>query len=92
MANNNKENFSREIWKFPCQFPIKVMGDADENLLNEVMTVIQKFAPGEYAPKIKQSKNGNFYSITVKITATSKVQLDELYQHLNQLEKVKMLL
>ncbi|HFB64236.1 MAG TPA: DUF493 family protein [Aeromonadales bacterium] len=91
-SNQDVEEKLEEIWQFPCDFPLKVMGTADDELLNEVMTVIQKYAPGEYSPKIKESKNGNYHSISVTIRATSKQQLDNLYGDLNDLEKVKMLL
>ncbi len=90
--NTDEQEKRKELWQFPCDFPLKIMGLADEELLNEVMTAIQKHAPGEYVPKIKESKNGNYYSISITIRATGKQQLDDLYSDLNQLEKVKMLL
>lgn len=91
-VNKDEQEKLEEIWQFPCDFPLKVMGIADDDLLNEVMAVIQKYAPGEYSPKVKASKNGNYHSISVVIRAMSKKQLDDLYSELNQLEKVKMLL
>ena len=91
-SNKEVEEKLEEIWQFPCDFPLKIMGTADKELLIEVMAVIQKYVPGEYHPKVKESKNGNYHSISVTIRATSKQQLDDLYGDLHQLEKVKMLL
>ncbi|PIP80170.1 MAG: hypothetical protein COW84_06700 [Gammaproteobacteria bacterium CG22_combo_CG10-13_8_21_14_all_40_8] len=83
---------SDELWNFPCDFPIKVMGIAHEQLLIEVLLVIQKHAPGDYVPEVKPSKTGKFHSITVNFTAHSKQQLDAIYQELHALELVKVIL
>ncbi len=90
----NKDEAQRiaQLWQFPCDFPVKIMGVADEKLLEEVMAIVQKHAPGEYHPTIKLSKKGNYHSITVNILAKNKEQLNALYSDLHQLEKVKMLL
>lgn len=92
MAKDEMDPDTNEIWKFPCQFPVKIMGVANDSLLTEVMKVVQQFAPGEYQPKLNPSKKGNFVSITVNILAKNKKQLDNIYQHLHQIEDVKMLL
>ncbi len=81
-----------ELWNFPCDFPLKIMGIACEQLLIDVLEVVQKHAPGDYSPKITPSKQGNYHAITVKIIAQNKPQLDALYQELHGLELVKVLL
>ena len=81
-----------DIWDFPCDFPLKIMGLAEEQLLLDVLEVIQKHAPGNYSPKIKPSSKGNYHAITVNIIAQNKPQLNALYLELHALELVKVLL
>ena len=44
-----------ELLDFPCQFPFKVLGVADETLADQVVAVLQQHAPGDYLPSIKPS-------------------------------------
>jgi hypothetical protein len=81
-----------DLWEFPCDFPLKIMGVAEEQLLLDVVEVIQKHVPGNYSPKIKPSSQGNYHAITVNIIAQNKPQLDALYRELHALELVKVLL
>ena len=81
-----------ELWDFPCDFPLKIMGLAEEQLLLDVLVVIQKHAPGNYSPKVKPSSKGKYHAITVNITAQNKSQLDALYHELHALDLVKVLL
>ncbi len=85
-------NDNDELWDFPCDFPLKIMGIAEEQLLIDVLEVIQKHAPGDYSPKVKPSSKGKYHAITVNITAHNKPQLDALYRELHALELVKVLL
>jgi putative lipoic acid-binding regulatory protein len=74
--------------KFPCQFPIKAMGKSDCELDIIVVEIVRKHAPdlGEGAVY------GNYTSITVVINATSREQLDAIYQDLVDCEAVIMAL
>ena len=75
---------SDEIFNFPCDFPIKAMGKTDDDLLAQVLNLIQKHVESIDESRIttKASKNGKFTAITVTITATSRAQLDAIYQDL----------
>jgi len=75
---------SDEIFNFPCDFPIKAMGKTDDDLLAQVLNLIQKHVDpiDEGRVTTKPSKNGKFTAITVTITATSRAQLDAIYQDL----------
>ena len=46
-----------ELLDFPC-VP-KVMGVADDNLPDQVISRLQQIAPGDYAPTIRPSSKGN---------------------------------
>lgn len=70
------------LLKFPCEFPIKVMGLDQPDLHAFVKQTIDRHAPGTPSSDYSQSvsRTGKFVSITVKIAATSKGQLDAIYQ------------
>ncbi|KJV05435.1 YbeD family protein [Methylocucumis oryzae] len=69
---------------FPCQFPIKAMGRVDIELDLLVLEIIQKHASivSPSAVRTRASKKGTYVSVTVTIEATSKQQLDAIYQEL----------
>lgn len=76
--------------KFPCEFPIKVMGKTGINFEGKVVAIIRKHVPdlGEGAIKSRFSKDGNYQSITITINAQSKAQLDAIYQDLKKEKEV----
>ncbi len=79
---------------FPCNFPIKIMGRKDTDLETVVTEIMDQHIPG-YDPACinrRQSENGNFVSLTVVFEATSKEQVDHIYQALTANEKVLMVL
>jgi putative lipoic acid-binding regulatory protein len=80
--------------KFPCQFPIKAMGKSDCELELIVVEIVRKHAPdlGEGAVYNRDSSKANYTSVTVVINATSREQLDAIYQDLVDCEAVIMAL
>ena len=82
------------LLEFPCEFPIKAMGKARDDLDKIVHEIICQFAPETpfVNVKINQSKKGNYLSITTTITATSKEQLDKIYNALTSSEYISMAL
>lgn len=83
-----------EIWDFPCEFPIKVFGKATPELEVFVLTTIRKHIPDlrEDSIEIRPSKNGAYTAITIKVIATSKEQLEEIYGELSASDLVIMAL
>jgi len=79
---------------FPCEFPIKAMGKSDCSLDTIVVEIVRRHAPdlGEGAIKTRASANGNYISVTVTVSATSRRQLDAIYQDLVDCEAVIMAL
>lgn len=90
---NNDQSQDSAI-DFPCQFPIKAMGQACEQLQLAVVEIVRRHAPElhEDAIKTRPSANGNYLSITVTITAQSRAQLDAIYMELTACEHVLMAL
>ncbi len=73
------------LLEFPCQFPVKAMGLACNELEIAVLEIINRHVDDltEGALKSKASKNGKYIAITVTITAQSKDQLDAIYMDLS---------
>jgi putative lipoic acid-binding regulatory protein len=80
--------------KFPCEFPIKAMGKADGDFDITVVEIVRRHAPdlSEGAIKTRTSGKGNYLSVTVVVNATSRAQLDAIYQDLVDCEAVMMAL
>jgi putative lipoic acid-binding regulatory protein len=70
--------------KFPCDFPIKAMGKSDCDLDLTVAEIVRRHVPdlGEGSIYTRDSRQGNYISVTVVVRATSRTQLDAIYQEL----------
>jgi hypothetical protein len=68
------------------------MGIADPQLMLDVLTVIQKHAPGDYSPTVKPSSKGTYHSLTIPVKVTSKAHIETIYKELNTLELVRCIL
>lgn len=44
-----------ELLEFPTPFTYKVMGQALPELVDQVVEVVQRHAPGDYSPSVKPS-------------------------------------
>ncbi len=79
---------------FPCDFPIKVMGETQPGFAQEVMAVVLRHAPDFDAAtmEMRKSRLGKYLSLTVTVRATSREQLDDLYRDLCDHPMVKMVL
>ena len=69
--------------EFPCAYPVKAMGKADEKFHQTVIDVVAQFASVDATQvRSKNSKAGNYRSITVTIHVESRTQLEQIYQAL----------
>ncbi|MCL6416710.1 DUF493 domain-containing protein [Aestuariirhabdus sp. Z084] len=92
---NQQQNGQQEAPKieFPCDYPVKVMGDAAEDFVEFVLGVVLRHDHSFNGKHdLKTSRNGRFHSVTVVITATGKPQLSALHQELMDSGRVKMVL
>ena len=80
--------------KFPCDFPIKAMGATKPGFRDQVVAIVGRHVPDvpDYAIRSTLSRTGKFLSVTVVITATSQIQLDNIYRELSACENVIMAL
>ena len=80
--------------EYPCEFPIKILGHTRAGFAQAILDVINRHAPGFNGAtlEMKSSKHGKYLSITCVINATSRAQLDALYQELCDHPMVVMVL
>ncbi len=79
---------------FPCPFPIKVMGRRERGFAQQVMEIVLRHAP-EFEPasiEMRPSRKGQYLNLTCVVRATSREQLDALYQDLCDHPSVVMVL
>ncbi|TEW56729.1 DUF493 family protein [Psychromonas sp. RZ22] len=81
-----------ELLEFPCSLSFKIMGVADPQLIPDVLAVIQKIVPGDYAPTVKPSSKGNYHALAIPVVVKSKKQIEEIYSDLNKLDLVRYIL
>lgn len=82
------------LLEFPCQFPLKIMGRAEDQLAQTVLDIVTRHAPGfdGASMEMRASSGGNYISLTCTVTATSQVQLDDLYRELSGHPLIKYVL
>jgi len=82
------------LLEFPCEFPLKVMGEMRDGFAEEILRVVREHAPGFDAARMEMraSSGGKYLSLTCTVTATSKPQLDDLYRALTAHPMVKVVL
>jgi uncharacterized protein len=82
------------LLKFPCDFPLKVMGRRSDDFRSIVLGIVQKHA-GDIDPQQieeRPSRDGNYLSLTCTFPARSREQLDALYRELTSCERVLVVL
>ena len=89
-----KKSDEDTIIKFPCQFPIKVMGIASDDFDIVIFDIIKKHVShlSKDAIKSRLSQKGNYVSVTIIIEAESREQLDNIYYDLTEHKMVIMAL
>lgn len=75
---------TESLLEFPCQFPIKAMGKTSADFDAIVVEIVRRHVGDihEGAVSSRPSKAGTYTSVTVMIEATSREQLDAIYQGL----------
>ena len=79
---------------YPSDFPIKVMGRAQDDFVPAMAAIARGFDPG-FDPdsiEIRPSSSGNYLGLTLTVRVTSREQLDALYRALHGHEMVSVVL
>ncbi len=85
---------SEELWNFPCDYSVKVFGKTCDELHSTVRTIVERHTDVIHPNNIssKHSSKGGYVSITLKIIATSRAQLDAMNQELQDCKLVAYVL
>lgn len=87
-------SYKDTLLEFPCDFPLKIMGKAHDELTQVVLSIVTRHAPDfdSASMEMRTSSGGNYLSLTCTVVATSKPQLDALYTDLTAHPLVKVVL
>ena len=87
-------NTKEDIFNFPCEYPIKVFGTNQPDFKKTVCNIVEIHTGKLHANQttIKYSSKSKYISITVRIIATSRQQLDAINQDLQSCPLVSYLL
>jgi uncharacterized protein len=80
--------------EFPCDYPIKIVGDSGELFTETVLELTRRHAPEVTAEKVsvRDSRHGNYRAVTITIRATGEPQLRALHDTLRRYPLVRMVL
>jgi putative lipoic acid-binding regulatory protein len=83
-----------ERLEFPCDYPIKVMVRAQQNVRGEIDAIMQQYAaPLDHSAVVERaSSQKNFIGITYVIQARSPEQIAELFAALKRCPHVMLVL
>ena len=85
---------NEDVFKFPCDYPIKVFGLNQSDLIDTVNAIVENHVGKLHKNQItlKKSSKGKYVSLTIRIIATSRKQLDEINKDLQNCPLVSYLL
>ena len=80
--------------EFPCDFPIKVMGEMRDDFAEIIVAVIRNQLPDFDSSRVEMraSSGGKYISLTCTVHVTSRLQLDNIYRALTAHPMVKITL
>ncbi len=83
-----------ELMQFPCEFAIKAMGRSTPQFEAQIKSLVLPHVNDGKLISIdtQPSKAGNFVSVTIRIMADSRLQMDAIYYALSDCDEVLMAL
>ena len=92
MAEQDKKDLPEELpaplLQFPCEFPMKVVGQRTDDFAQQIVAIIEKHAPDFNASEVEMKVSGKGFLVN----ATSQDMLDDLYRSLTAHPLVKFVL
>ena len=87
-------NSKEDIFNFPCDYPIKIFGENQPEFEKTVCNIVEAHTGKLHANQstIKYSSTSKYISLTVRIIATSRQQLDDINKDLQSCPLVSYLL
>lgn len=73
-----------DLWVFPMDYPIKLIGNAGDELRNAVLEILQKHFPDfdGNSLSVQPSRTGKYHSITAQLRFDELEQVHALYADL----------
>jgi uncharacterized protein len=80
--------------EFPCDYPIKIIGEASPDYTNEVLRIVNRYdAKCTLANStLRPSRNGKYESLTINFWALNEQQIASMFAELKQVKAVRMVL
>lgn len=82
----------KEVMEFPTSLTFKVAGENREGLAQDLIAVVQRYVPGDYSPKEKQSSKGTYNSVSIDVHVENFEQVETLYKELAKVNGVRMVI
>ncbi|MEW8015152.1 MAG: DUF493 domain-containing protein [Candidatus Sedimenticola endophacoides] len=81
---------SDTLFEFPCRFSVKAMGLASPGFEALVIKIVGRDVPDIHLAEVatRPSSGGKYLAVTITFEATSKTQLDAIYQALTDHDQV----
>ncbi len=91
---NKEPHVTPPLIDFPCDFPIKVMGEMTDTFAQTIITAIQTKQPSFNAQHVEMraSSAAKYISLTCTVHVRSQAQLDDIYRLLSAHPLVKFAL
>jgi uncharacterized protein len=89
--NQNIQPLNEELWQFPMDYPIRLIGNAVPELRDEVQAIFLKHFPDFDSNNIvvQPSSKGNYHSIRAQLRFENMQQVHALYADLKACEHIK---
>lgn len=89
----NKSRQNCDIFNFPCEYPLKIMGLDCPELKAEICAIIEENTK-QQVQKItsKKSTKGKYISYTIRVIISSKQQINTINQELQNCKLVAYIL
>ncbi|WP_175939118.1 MULTISPECIES: DUF493 family protein [unclassified Caballeronia] len=93
-ADPTQASSTDELFNFPCDFPIKVMGKSHPEFQDTIVTVIREFDNAFDVTRVeaRPSSGGNYTGLTCTVRAQNRAHLDDIYRALTGHPMVKVVL
>ena len=87
---DDAERAAKAALHFPCAFTIKAIGKNADDLAEHTYNLVSKHDPALTMEKvqIRPSSKGKYLSVSVTVQATSREQLDAIYQELHDDDRI----
>lgn len=88
------DEHSTDILEFPCEFPLRVIGDDADDFFDFVLDIVRRHVPelDDQSVSAQPSSNGRYISIRMNFTADNRQQVDGLYIELSGHSRVRFIL